>query len=143
MSDRSKKLQESLHHMLEDELHLIDRIYERLFEKHPETAELFSKHSAPGRQQMVRETLMYAIDHADGAAWVHTNVQSHGRKHDTYDVEPRMYEWYMECVLEVFAEVSGENWTPETAELWREAIGYLSDLMRNASAMQAAGAAMA
>ncbi|MBW2233119.1 MAG: hypothetical protein JRH17_22275, partial [Deltaproteobacteria bacterium] len=61
MSEVAERLKQSLEILAEDEPTLIRRVYEDLFEHHPQTEVLFSEHSRAVRAEMVREVLMYAI----------------------------------------------------------------------------------
>jgi len=128
VADRELVLQ-NFETLAENEVVLSDRTYDLLFEAHPELLELFSaKHSAGGRQ-MVRETLMYAVDHVNGETWVAMNLASLGAKHVEYEVTEVMYEWLIDAMIDAMAEVSGSTWTAELGASWRDVLRYLADLM--------------
>jgi hemoglobin-like flavoprotein len=115
--------------LAEHEVRLAERCCELLFGAHPELVDLFTAlHSAASRQ-MVRETLMYAIDQLNGADWVTSNMASLGAKHVEYEVTEEMYTWYIDALLTAMAELSGALWTSELAAGWRELFGILADLM--------------
>jgi hemoglobin-like flavoprotein len=115
--------------LVEHEADLAYEVYEELFRVHPELLESFTaRHSAAGAQ-MVRETLMYAIDHLEGESWVTTNLASLGAKHVDYEVTEEMYEWVIFAMLHGMAKISGDEWNPRIEAGWRELLRYLSDLM--------------
>jgi hemoglobin-like flavoprotein len=78
---------------------------------------------------MVRETLMYAVDHLDGERWVTSNLASIGSKHVDYEITEEMYEWVVAAMLHGMAKISGNGWSPQIEAGWRELLRYLSDLM--------------
>jgi nitric oxide dioxygenase len=111
------------------EIELPDTVYELLFGAHPELLELFTARNSAASRQMVRETLMYAVDHLHGADWVVDNMESLRTKHVAYEVTDEMYAWYTEAMLAAMSKVSGDAWTPTLEADWREVLQYLVDLM--------------
>ena len=115
--------------LAEQELKLTHKVYETLFSAHPELLHLFtSRHSAAGAQ-MVRETLMYAIDHVNNETWITMNIGVLGTQHRAYEVSEEMYGWFVDAMLSAMAEVSAEHWTAEVETSWRELFWYLADIM--------------
>jgi len=129
MQADAELLRRSFETLVEHEHALVDAVYTELFHEHPELLSLFSGPRSPAGAQMVRETLMYAIDHRDGAVWVETNVASLGAKHVDYEVTEEMYAWVVDAMLHAMAKVSGPQWSHELERGWRELLEYLSDLM--------------
>jgi hemoglobin-like flavoprotein len=129
MSEVAERLQRSLEILAADEPTLIRRVYEDLFEHHPQTAVLFSEHSRTVRAEMVREALMYVIDHSEGASWVEENLTSLGDQHEVNGVTLEMYGWFVDSLLRIFAEISGPQWSAELEGSWRTALELVSDLM--------------
>lgn len=115
--------------LVEREHELTEAVYAELFHAHPELLPLFTAPRSPAGAQMVRETLMYAIDRVDGASWVQTNLASLGAKHADYEVTEGMYGCFIDAMLHAMASLSGPQWTPELEAGWREQLAYLSDLM--------------
>ncbi len=122
-------LERNLELVSEHELRLSELVYDALFEAHPEILELFTARNSAASQQMVHETLMYAMDHLHGANWVEANLASLGEKHAGYEVTEEMYGWYSDALLAALAEVSGDAWSDALASSWRQMLGYLGDLM--------------
>ena len=129
MSEVAERLKQSLEILAADEPTLIRRVYEDLFEHHPQTEVLFGEHSRAVRGEMVREVLMFAIDLAEGATWVEENLSSLGYKHEVNGVTLEMYGWFVDSLLRVLAELSGPQWCAELEDSWRTALKRVSDLM--------------
>jgi hemoglobin-like flavoprotein len=129
MQADAELLKQNFETLVEHEHALVDSVYAELFRRHPELLALFSAPRSPAGAQMVRETLMYAIDHLDGASWVQTNLASLGAKHVDYDVTEEMYTWVVDAMLHAMSAVSGAQWSHELETSWRELLEYLSDLM--------------
>ncbi|MBW2360975.1 MAG: flavohemoprotein [Deltaproteobacteria bacterium] len=123
-------LSENLELVASRDYQLAQRLYTRLFERHPELRALFGAHSSPTREEMLTETLLGAVDSLDGASWLESNLQLLGAKHTEFEVRDEMYEWWSECVLDVLEEVSGADWTSRLARLWRERLDHLCAHMR-------------
>ena len=134
MSEVAERLKSSLEIIAEDEATFIRRVYEDLFEQHPKTLELFGGHSRAVRGEMVREVLMYAIEHNEGATWVEENLASLGDQHEVNGVTLEMYGWFVDSLLRIFAEVSGPDWCAELEGSWRTALELVSDLMSSPEA---------
>ncbi|MAG32878.1 MAG: hypothetical protein CL908_18525 [Deltaproteobacteria bacterium] len=134
MSEVAERLRSSLEIIAECEATFIRRVYEDLFEQHPKTAELFGGHSRAVRGEMVREVLMYAIEHNEGASWVEENLASLGDQHEVNGVTLEMYGWFVDSLLRIFAEVSGPDWCAELEGSWRTALELVSDLMSSPEA---------
>jgi hemoglobin-like flavoprotein len=124
------QLKKSLETLMADERALTDRVYADFFGEHPNARGLFGTHSQASQAQMVRETLMYALDHMDEAPWVKSNLEALGDKHHGYEVSGEMYGWFVESLIRVFGEFCGDDWTPELEEDWRRVLQHLSSLMR-------------
>ena len=80
-----------------------------MFRVHPELLDWFTARHSAADAQMVRETLMYAIDHLEGESWVTSNLASLGAKHVDYEVTEERYEWVIDAMLHGMARVSGDE----------------------------------
>ncbi len=121
----------------EREPRIAERIYDRLFQRHPKVRELFGVHAAAVQQDMLNETLIGVVDSLEGMAWLESNLELLGAKHVEFDVSDEMYDSWTESIVEVLAEVSGSDWSPRLESLWRERMDHLCGLMRQGSARQA------
>ena len=128
---------EHLHLISEREPRIAERIYERLFQRHPRVRELFGPHATAVQQDMLNETLTGVVDSLEGLAWFESNLELLGAKHVEFKVSDEMYDAWTESILEVLAEVSDSDWSPRLERLWREKMNHLCNVMRQAGARQA------
>ena len=121
----------------EREPRIAERVYERLFQRHPQIRELFGAHAAAVQQDMLNETLLGVVDSLDGMVLLESNLQLLGAKHVEFNVSDDMYDAWKESILEVLAAVSDSDWSPRLERLWRERMDHLCSLMRQGGALQA------
>lgn len=105
--------------------------YEILFRDYPSTQPLFKKNSLNVQRTMLSKTLMAAIDHIDDPVWLEENLKSLGADHQAYGVTPEMYDWMNVALKAALAETCGDDWTPEHAAAWDEALGIVVRAMRS------------
>ena len=130
--EKAHRLRSSLEVLAENESTFLDAVYDVFFQRRPDTHKLFGRFSQAAKRQMVRETLMYAIDQAEGENWVGLNVTALGYKHHEYGVTSDMYVDFLESVVETLVKFSGSAWDPDIEALWREAIDVLNEIMKTA-----------
>ncbi len=130
-------LAKHIHLISEREPRIAERIYERLFRRHPQARKLFGPHAVAVQQDMLNETLIAVIDCLEGMAWLESHLQMLGATHVGFEVSDEMYDSWTESILEVLAEVSGSDWSPHLERLWRERMDHLCSLMRRGGAQQA------
>jgi len=121
---------EHLHLVIDREPRIAARVYEHLFQRHPQLQALFGEHAVAVQQDMLNETLIAVVDSLEGMAWLESNLQLLGAKHVEYEVSDEMYDSWTESVLEILAEVSGADWNPRLEQVWRDRMDYLCGLMR-------------
>ncbi len=107
------------------------RFYDRLFARHPQLRELFGPNSAAVQSDMLIETLIGAVDDLEDLPWLESNMQLLGAKHCEAGITHEMYDWWVECVIETLAGLSGSDWSPRLEQLWRRQIESLCALMRS------------
>jgi hemoglobin-like flavoprotein len=123
-------LVEHLHLISEREPRIAERVYERLFQHHPQLRELFGAHAVAVQQDMLNETLIGVVDSLEGMTWLESNLQLLGAKHAKFEVGNEMYAWWTDSILEILCEASGSDWSPRLERLWRGRMDYLCTLMR-------------
>jgi hemoglobin-like flavoprotein len=52
-----------------------------------------------------------------------------GQRHGTYGVQPEHYPIVGAILLETFADLLGEQWTPAYHQAWAEAYGVITTIM--------------
>lgn len=139
MDDRDL-LMSSLETLAGRESGLVDRFYELFFSRHPEVCELFGEHGISEREEMIRETLGSVVAHLEDESWLDDNLEAMGKSHQEYGVEGRMYDWFVDCMLDTLEEVAGPEWKPGCREVWRGALERVTATMRRAGTEAEAGA---
>ena len=128
-----KLLEENLELVTHRDPNATARFYDRLFARCPHLRDLFGANAAPVQEEMLTETLVSALDTLDNGVWVECNMELLGAKHREFAVTHEMYEWWTDCVIDTLAELSASDWSPVLERLWRDRIGHLCTLMRNAA----------
>jgi len=113
---------------------LVQLFYSLFFERHPEVTKLFGTHSLSEQEEMVRETLVSIMAYIENEPWLQTNLDAMGRSHAQYGVEDDMYDWMVECMLDAVEQILGADGRNEYNLAWRNALRYLTDVMRAAGA---------
>ncbi len=106
--------------------HFTERFYEILFDRRPDTRELFGAYPLAEQEEMMRETLRslsvlmcVADDAEEGASlhengkdelsWLAMNLRALGVSHAEYGVTPDMYDSYRLALIECAREVVGDQ----------------------------------
>lgn len=109
-------------------LAITSRMYEILFEKYPETKELFS--SAPNEQpQILAAAIAAYATNIDNLDTLHEAVKRMAGAHVRSEVQPEHYPMVGESVLAAMQDVLGDAATPDILEAWGEAYNYLADIL--------------
>jgi len=130
--DDAELLHESLGALSGHEAEIVERLFDLFFERHPEVRELFGEHSINEREEMVRETLVSVLAHAEDEPWIDDNLIAMGRSHAEYGVEGRSYPDFVASMLDTLDEVAAPGWSPEVRAAWERALGRITDVMRRA-----------
>jgi len=117
---------------------VIERFYEILFARYPQSQRLFGRSSKQAQAAMLTSALASVLDKIEDGAWLESTLIPLGAKHVGYGVTDVMYDWVGECLLAALEEVAGDDWSPELAADWSAAYGAVAGLMK-----KGAGAALA
>ena len=104
--------------------------YAEFFRRHPETRKLFSKYSESAQMRMFNATVTSVIERLEGARWVDSVLATYRVDHHAFEVEPKMYDWYVDCMLDVFRNLSDERWRSDYDLAWRRALAPVLEQMR-------------
>lgn len=105
-------------------------MYEILFEKYPQTKELFKNASSDQHKKLAGAVSAYAAN-IDNLAVLTIAVEKMAESHVGANVKPEHYPIVGECILEAIGKVLGEAATPEIVEAWKEAYFFLADILIN------------
>jgi hemoglobin-like flavoprotein len=97
----------------EHEKALVDRFYDRFFERNPEVVPLFGAHALAEREEMIHETLNSLLAFCDDEPWLEGNLQALGSSHAEYGVTKEMYPAFVSAMLATVREVLGCQLTSE------------------------------
>jgi hemoglobin-like flavoprotein len=125
-----KVLRESFELVVERSPNVTRRFYEILFERYPQTREMFPESRRSNQEAMLTEALVAVMDHLEDAPWLSSTLQGLGAKHVSYGVTDEMYGWVGDSLLRTLAEVAGPAWSPETEQAWSDAYGAIAGLMQ-------------
>lgn len=112
----------------ENAVDITEKMYEILFDKYPETKDLFS--GAPQDQPKVLAAAVSAyamnIDNLDALG---DAVGKMASTHVRTNVKPEHYPMVGESLLAAMSEVLGDAATPEILDAWGEAYFFLGDIL--------------
>ena len=115
--------------MLEEKgLAITSRMYEILFEKYPETKDLFNGSPEDQPKILLAAIAAYA-NNIDNIEQLHDKVIYIADAHVKSNVQEEHYPMVGEAVLIAMQDVLGEVATPEILEAWEEAYFYLAEIL--------------
>jgi hemoglobin-like flavoprotein len=138
MSLNVKLLRESFELVVEKSPQLTHRFYEILFERYPQTQNLFPPARRSRQEGMLTEALVAVMDHLEDAPWLTSTLHGLGAKHVDYGVTDEMYGWVGDALLRALAEAAGDAWSPELEKAWGDAFGAIAGLMQEGARLSAA-----
>lgn len=98
-------------------------VYARLFEKYPDMQDLFVLDKTGGaRGHMLAEVLDCVIDYCDGDKYASNFVASERMNHEGIGVPVDVFSTFLDIVVEVFKEISGEGWSTEIDAAWSRVV---------------------
>ena len=107
---------------------ITNKMYDNLFEKYPETKELFT--GAPEDQPKVLAAAVsaYAIN-IDNLGVLTDAVGKMSAAHVRTNVQPEHYPMVADALIQAMKDVLGDAATPEVLDSWGEAYFFLSDIL--------------
>lgn len=105
------------------------RFYEKLFDRFPSVKPLFSGVSLPRQQQHLFSAIVMMIENLRSPESLTASLEQLSRRHIGYGVSPSHYEAFQIIFLEALQEMSGEEWSAELEEDWREALQAIGQVM--------------
>ncbi len=105
------------------------RFYERLFQAHPETKALFTRHSPGAQHKMFAQKLAAIVDAVVEPKILQQEAAAVRNTHGGYGVKPEMYDWVGDALIETLRESVGQDWSAEAERAWLEAYGAIKHLI--------------
>jgi hemoglobin-like flavoprotein len=109
-----------------------DQFYARLFEMAPELRPLFRTELSEQKKKFI-STLAVIVGSLNQVEIVLPMVDSLGRNHAVYGVDPTAYPIVGEALFWGMARGLDDHWTPEVAAAWTKAYAALSSRMIEAA----------
>lgn len=107
--------------------------YQRLFELDPSLRPLFTSDlRSQGAKLMA--TLALAVNGLSRPESIVPAVQSLGRRHAGYGVQPAHYQTVGQALLDTLATALGDQYTVDVADAWTAAYSLLAGVMQEAAA---------
>jgi nitric oxide dioxygenase len=107
----------------------VTAFYERLFTHFPQTRAFFASTDMKEQRKKLLGALALVIQNLRKPEVLTSALKGLGQRHVTYGVRPEHYPIVGAVLLETFAEVLGERWTPAYHDAWAEAYEAISTIM--------------
>jgi len=107
----------------------VTAFYERLFTSFPATRAFFASTDMKEQRKKLLGALALVIQNLRKPEVLTSALQGLGQRHATYGVRPEHYPIVGAVLLETFADVLGERWTPAYHDAWAQAYEAVCELM--------------
>ena len=104
------------------------RMYEILFENHPETKALFGDAPEDQHKILAGAVAAYAAN-IDNLAVLGKAVESMAKRHVKTNVKPEHYPMVGVSLLQAIKDVLGDAATDDVIDAWKEAYFFLGDIL--------------
>ena len=107
----------------------VTAFYERLFTSFPQTRAFFASTDMKEQRKKLLGALALVIQNLRKPEVLTSALQGLGQRHVSYGVLPEHYPIVGAVLLETFADILGERWTPAYHDAWADAYGAVCALM--------------
>lgn len=107
---------------------ITEAMYDILFEKYPETKDMFSEAPKDQPKILAAAVSAYAMN-IDNLEVLTDAVGGMAKAHVNSNVKPEHYPIVGECILAALTKVLGDAATPEILKAWGEAYFFLADIL--------------
>ena len=116
----------------------VTAFYERLFTHFPQTRAFFASIDMKEQRKQLLGALALVIQNLRKPEVLTSALHSLGQRHVAYGVLPEHYPIVGAVLLETFADVLGERWTPAYHDAWAQAYEAVSAIMLEGASMPTA-----
>ena len=109
--------------------------YERLFTSFPQTRAFFASTDMKEQKKKLLGALALVVQNLRKPEVLTSALKGLGQRHVAYGVLPEHYPIVGAVLLETFADILGERWTPAYHDAWAEAYGAVCALMLEGASM--------
>lgn len=108
--------------------------YDRLFQRDPSVRALFTHTDMPSQGEKLTQILAVVVRGLDRLDQLMPAVEALGRRHAGYGVQDAHYALVGTALLDTFADILGDAFTPDARAAWEAAYGALAAVMQRAAA---------
>jgi len=108
------------------------RFYDRLFSEYPHLTSLFEGISIKGQQKKLLASLVLLVQNLHKPEVLKDYLKGLGTRHVQYGVTVEHYEVFIDNLLAVLEEFSGELWTDEVEQAWVNTLETVATIMLEA-----------
>ena len=119
--------------LVHDDTEMVSRLYELLFERHPEVRGMFPADMSAQVHRFVTEIEAFAVAMPDLRA-VEERASQLGARHVHYGVRAAHFPFVRDALLDVLAEWLGERFTPAHRMAWARAYNLMAEIMMESGA---------
>src|SRR6266699_6202365 len=116
----------------------VTAFYERLFTSFPQTRAFFKSTDMKEQRKKLLGALALVIQNLRKPEVLTSALQGLGQRHVAYGVRPEHYPIVGAVLLETFADVLGERWTPAYHDAWADAYEAICAIMLEGASMPTA-----
>ncbi|HKF36296.1 MAG TPA: globin family protein [Ktedonobacteraceae bacterium] len=107
----------------------VTAFYERLFTRFPQTRAFFASTNMQEQRKKLLGALALVIQNLRKPEVLASALQGLGQRHVAYGVQPEHYSIVGAVLLETFADLLGDDWTPAYHDAWAQAYQTVCTLM--------------
>jgi nitric oxide dioxygenase len=107
----------------------VTAFYERLFAQFPQTRAFFASTDMKEQRKKLLGALALVIQNLRKPEVLTSALGGLGQRHVAYGVRPEHYPIVGAVLLETFADVLGERWTPAYHDAWAQAYEAICTIM--------------
>ena len=119
--------------LVHEDTEMVGRLYELLFERHPEVRTMFPDDMTQQVHRFVTEIEAFAVAMPD-LATVERRAGDLGSRHARYGVRPGHFPYVRDALLDVLAERLGDRFTPAHRTAWSRAYNLVAEIMMESAA---------
>ncbi len=108
---------------------LVNRFYERLFEKYPAVKPMFARTTMPEQKKKLLGSLVLVMQNLRRPETLTPALKQLGARHVAYGTQPAHYGAVAETLLGVMGEMAGAAWTPDVKQAWTDALNTIAQIM--------------
>jgi hemoglobin-like flavoprotein len=116
----------------------VTAFYERLFTRFPQTRAFFASTDMKEQRKKLLGALALVIQNLRKPDVLTSALKGLGQRHTAYGVLPEHYPIVGAILLETFASLLGERWTPAYHDAWAQAYEAICAIMLEGASLPAA-----